>query len=106
MDSTLVYLEKISCDPAECSRLQKLPRPPLEGEDRGEGGSGISPSPSPSPARVGAGNHFGSRQLFLFSLRRQRTNKITIGKVSDSFAGLREGSCHVAACVDPHDREV
>src|SRR4029077_17847858 len=42
----------------------------------------------------------------LLPLRRQRTDEITVGKVSDGFAGFGEGSCHLAAGINPHDCEV
>ena len=37
---------------------------------------------------------------------KQRTDEITIGKMSNCFAGLREGSGHLGACVYPENREV
>ena len=42
----------------------------------------------------------------LLSFGRQRTREITIGKMSNGFAGFREGSSHLGARVDPEDREV
>ena len=42
----------------------------------------------------------------LFFFERQRTDEIAIGKMSDCFAGLREGSGHLGACVYPENREV
>jgi hypothetical protein len=59
-----------------------------------------------SDHEVGEGNHFGSREYFLFFLGHERTNEITIRKMSNCLAGLREGSCHVAARINPQDSEM
>ena len=41
-----------------------------------------------------------------FPLFRERSNQITAGKMSDCLAGLREGSGHLSAGIDPQDRKV
>jgi hypothetical protein len=82
------YPEDISCDPAARSRSQNLLALLLEGEIRGEGGAqGFCPHPrsfdvlrtgllphSPQADQpqtdAGEGNHFGSREHFLFFLGR------------------------------------